>query len=451
VLERQLIVYRRERSNIWQCRFKVDGKWQRASTKEYDLAKAKVAADRLRVKAEVRLENNLPVVTRRFKDVAKLAVDRMREMPAGARGQATVNDYIIVIDKYLIPFFGNRLVSSIDYAVLNEFEAWRITTMKKVPSQSTLLTHNAALNRVFDEAVTRGFLTPINKPKLDAKGKGTTGERRPAFTMEEVRAMFAAFGGWIERARDAAQKEARLLLRDYVTVLLDTGTRPGKELMNLKWKQISDAIKPIEQVTEARDEDGEPIVLTDLQRSVHFEVTGKTGTRPVIGNKAPFEALRNIAKRNYDQLVMPVLTPLMNVARPNNDDYVFRTKAKVDISQSFQKMFYSFLKEHNLQIDPITEQKRVFYSLRHTYATFQLTYDKTPVQTLADHMGTSVGMIEKHYNHLDILKAIEQLRGNETRRLMESSKATDEIYASTRVVEPFPVKKTTVKSKAAVG
>ena len=34
LLERELIVYRRERSKVWQCRFKVDGLWQRASTKE---------------------------------------------------------------------------------------------------------------------------------------------------------------------------------------------------------------------------------------------------------------------------------------------------------------------------------------------------------------------------------------------------------------------------------
>jgi len=40
LLDRELIVYRRERSNIWQCRFKVDGIWQRASTQERDLKKA---------------------------------------------------------------------------------------------------------------------------------------------------------------------------------------------------------------------------------------------------------------------------------------------------------------------------------------------------------------------------------------------------------------------------
>ena len=35
-------------------------------------------------------------------------------------------------------------------------------------------------------------------------------------------------------------------------------------------------------------------------------------------------------------------------------------------------------------------------------------------------MGTSVGMIEQHYSHLDAVKAIEQLRGYETRRLIEA-------------------------------
>jgi hypothetical protein len=33
-------------------------------------------------------------------------------------------------------------------------------------------------------------------------------------------------------------------------------------------------------------------------------------------------------------------------------------------------------------------------------------------------MGTSVGMIEKHYSHLKVLQAIEQLRGEMTRSLL---------------------------------
>jgi len=47
LLERSLVIYQRERSDVWQCRYKVDGKWQRASTKERKLSKAKEAAKTL--------------------------------------------------------------------------------------------------------------------------------------------------------------------------------------------------------------------------------------------------------------------------------------------------------------------------------------------------------------------------------------------------------------------
>lgn len=39
-------------------------------------------------------------------------------------------------------------------------------------------------------------------------------------------------------ARGDKSKELRQLLKDCVTVLLDTGARHGKELLNVKWKQL---------------------------------------------------------------------------------------------------------------------------------------------------------------------------------------------------------------------
>ena len=171
VLERQLIVYRRERSEVWQCRFKVDGLWQRASTKERDLAKAKVAADTLRIKAEIRKHDNLPVITRKLRDIAKLAIARMEDEAASGNGKAIYKDYKAVINDYLIPILGNRLITNIDGAALNDLDAARLEQNGKAPSQSTMLTHNAALNRVFDEAVIRNFLTEANRPKLEVKGK----------------------------------------------------------------------------------------------------------------------------------------------------------------------------------------------------------------------------------------------------------------------------------------
>jgi hypothetical protein len=49
-----------------------------------------------------------------------------------------------------------------------------------------------------------------------------------------------------------------------------------------------------------------------------------------------------------------------------------------------------------------------------------LTHDKVAIHTLAKQMGTSIGMIEQHYSHLDAVKAVHQLRGTETRQLFDA-------------------------------
>lgn len=434
ILERQLIIYRRSHSGAWQCRYKCDGKWQRGTTKETDYKKAIERAKRLLFEAEIRKASNLPVITRKFRDIAKLAIVRMNDELKSKNGKVSFKDYIRVIEEYLIPFLGNRNVTSIDVSVLDELDAYRIIEMKKVPSKSTMLTHNAALNRVFDEAQMRGFLTDANRPKLESKGRKT--KSRPAFSVTEVKALIGGFDSWIAQTPKNGSVEARMLMRDYVMALLDTGARPGVELLNLKWKQIKESIDPIVRATdEINPEDGEVIEVADLQRSVEMTVSGKTGTRQIVGMNRTVMALKAIAKRNYPDLELPLLTPLINVIKPTNDDYVFRTKAKHDPSPSFQKMFASYLKEHTLLKDPESDENRVFYSLRHTYATLSLTHDIVPIHTLAKQMGTSVMMIEKHYSKLLVKEAIKQLRGNESRQLIDAGGVIDEIYKSKKTAK----------------
>ena len=430
-----LTLYQRERSGVWQCRYKVAGVWQRASTKEHNLKKAKERAKEILIEAEIRERSNLPVVTRRFRDVAKLAIERMEDETTAGHGKAIYKDYIGVINNYLIPALGKRVITNVDYSALDELDAYRIEKMGKAPSQSTLLTHNAALNRVFDEAVIRGLLTDANRPKLETKAGGSS-DRRPAFELKELQAVLGNFDAWIKAARTPESYERRELMRDYVEMLVDTGARPGVELLNLKWKQIKFLLNPQSKRTgDMAAEDGEEpeeIVLHTLNRSVEMTVSGKTGTRQIIGRQPSVKVLERIARRNYG-IKDSVADPFKKLITPKNDDYVFRTKEeKLDVSESFQKMLETFLADHNLLIDPKTDQKRVFYSFRHTYATLALTHDKVPIHTLAKQMGTSVGMIEKHYSHLKVLQAIDQLQGQETRKLIASSSVVDDVYKSKR-------------------
>jgi hypothetical protein len=49
--------------------------------------------------------------------------------------------------------------------------------MGREPRSSTLNTHNSALNRIFDEAVARGYMNKLQVPVLVNKGRDSV--RRP--------------------------------------------------------------------------------------------------------------------------------------------------------------------------------------------------------------------------------------------------------------------------------
>jgi hypothetical protein len=79
-------------------------------------------------------------------------------------------------------------------------------------------------------------------------------------------------------------------------------------------------------------------------------------------------------------------------------------------------------------IDLIAFREQVLYSFRNTYATIALERDNVPVHTLAKQMGTSVKMIEQHYSHLDAVKAIDQLRGEDSLSLLQDNSQINENY-----------------------
>ena len=75
-----LLVFVRPRSTVWQCRYQVDGKWQRESTKQRNLDDAKRVAHDLLIEANVRKKLNAAPITRTFKDIARQAIIRMEKL-----------------------------------------------------------------------------------------------------------------------------------------------------------------------------------------------------------------------------------------------------------------------------------------------------------------------------------------------------------------------------------
>ena len=142
------------------------------------------AARELYLEYRIRQKHGLPVISKRFADVAAYCVADMQKQLDAGLGKKSYRDYIIVLNRYLIPYFGDKFVTSIDYEELQRFAKWRADKMRREPMASTLNTHNSALNRVFDEAVVHGYMNRSHVPVLINKGRDST--RRLTFLQMNI-------------------------------------------------------------------------------------------------------------------------------------------------------------------------------------------------------------------------------------------------------------------------
>jgi integrase len=367
------------------------------STKQEDLPKATSAAVDIVMNAWFREKNDLPAISKKFKSVARLAIERINGLQKAGQGKATYKTYVQALNNYLIPFLGNHNVDRIDAPVLNEFSTWRINAMKRTPSASVLNNHNSALNRVFEEALIRGYMTKLQVPYL--RNDGVKTEKRPTITVEEYAIIHRRLRPWVAKARKGNESRMRQILRDYILILANTGIRPGTEAMNLKWHSVY-----------FFEKDGE--------RYLALKVKGKTGEREVTARHGAirwFDRLRSMnpewASLSFEEFLKKEI-----------DAYVFRVDDK-DMTTAFGKMFSRFLEGAELPIDKSTGKHRTLYSLRHLYAVFALTYNRMSVYTLAKHMGTSVAMIEQHYGQVLLRDNAAQIAGHH-RELVTEQRST---------------------------
>ncbi len=403
VIDKKVRLYKRNRSNYWQAEIKLpNGKRERFSTGTSDDEEAKEAALKLFYGAATRAENKLPQSTRKFRNVARFALKRMQDELDSDSGKTIYKDYIRVINNYLIPFFGNYDVASVNVKLLRDYETWRDQKMGREKeerrinnlkgksksevdallqsaaqsfkaAQSTINTHNSALNRVFDEALLNGWITESIKPQL--LNKGTKSESRGAFTQKEYNFILYNLALWKDTGHRKVTREIRELLSSYVGFLAGTGIRHGTETYNLKWRHI----QKIEQ-------NNEPPYIA-------INVDGKRGKRELIATDETAVFL----------LMLHELNPRVNhldfeeMLKEGIDEYIFVNRSGERVTtDALRGAFRKFLDIHNLRVGA-DDRDRSLYSLRHTYATKALASGRD-IHKLAVQMGTSVGMLEKFYS-----------------------------------------------------
>ena len=377
---------KRERSPKWQARIKLaNGSWHRFSTMTEDLEKATEYALKFYYAADDRLKNNLPQNTRRFKAVAQYARDRMEQEIADGGGRMVFRDYITAIDKYLIPFFGQWDVASIDVAALKKFDRWRTEKLGRPAAHSTINTHNSALNRVLDEAELRGWITQAIRPTLLNKGKPT--QSRGTFSNEEYQTIYVALRTWHEKTYHPKARLTREVLRNYVLILANTGIRHGTEAMNLKWRNV-----------QWVDQGG--------QRYLALYPTGKTGPREAIARDRVINYLER--QRSLNPCLQKMTLAEVIDAKLNEWVFCNRTGEKEsapDIARNFETLL------DNLGLKQGPDGKaRTLYSFRHVYATLDLQRGVS-THLLSRQLGNSTAMLDRCYSKLSPRMNAEQLSG----------------------------------------
>lgn len=380
----EVVLYRRSRSLLYQCRYKLaDGTWYRQSTRKASIEHAVAVACDLYDEARYRQRLGLAHQTHTFAQIAAVALAELRVKIDASTGRTAYSDYVGCIEKYFLPYFKDKRLEELTHTDIVEFELWRDRQMRRKPKASTLMNFASAWNKLLSVAVSRGYISErVPVPKLTTKGeKGTT---RPAFSEEEIAQLLAFMETWQHEGLRAVEKEMRPLLRDYIEMLLLTGMRHGTEAMGICWRHL-----------EWHTDKG--------VKYLRIWVDGKTGGRWLIAKHRAVDVLKRLHARQTD-IASVAFDNLFAERVPH---LLFRFSDGYQ-PPSLNGTFRRLMRDTGL-LKNEQGQTRTLYSLRHTYATFELLRGGTDIHTLSKQMGNSAAMIERHYSKLTATMAADKL------------------------------------------
>jgi integrase len=380
----EVVLYRRSRSLLYQCRYKLaDGTWYRQSTRKASIEHAVAVACDLYDEARYRQRLGLAHQTHTFAQIAAVALAELRVKIDASTGRTSYSDYVGCIEKYFVPYFKDKRLEELTHTDIVEFELWRDRQMRRKPKASTLMNFASAWNKLLAVAVERGYISErVPVPKLTTKGE--KGKTRPAFSEEEIATLLTFMETWQYKGLRDVEKEMRPLLRDYIEMLLLTGMRHGTEAMGICWKHI-----------EWHTDKG--------VRYLRIWVDGKTGGRWLIAKHRAVDVLKRLHARQTD-LKHISFDDLFAERVPH---FLFRFADGYQ-PPSMNGTFRRLMRDTGL-LKNTEGQTRTLYSLRHTYATFELLRNSTDIHTLSKQMGNSAAMIEKHYSKLTATMAADKL------------------------------------------
>lgn len=378
--DRRVAIYRRSdsKAGYWQARFRIEGqrKYKRVSTGKMKRDEAERWALREYTRWDVKVrENGEALIGFTFNELAtKWIKERETQHARSEISDGTLERDKGTVRRYLKPYFGKKKVGQIKQADLDDYREWRDVYWtegagkgarhkhSKTPTTNTIRQENSCLRMILKRASELGHLRWETLERFTWTGEQAGKNRREHFAEHEWKQLtdFMRRKEWLENRHTRVARD-RKLLRDYVLVMKNTGMRVGEQRY-LRWRDIQ----------ERKDRRGNSYWVC--------MVDGKQGKRTVVcndGTERYFERIKELT--GFD----------------GKDDWVWAKQdgsLKKDFGNGFRSLLRTVFGDN---------ETRTLYSIRHTYATLKIINEGLNVKILAEQMGTSVNMLDKHYGHVD--------------------------------------------------
>lgn len=359
------------RNGVYYAQIRIGpNKYIDRSLKTKDLAVAIKAAERLCYEVEFKQQHAIPINVLTFSNVLDEYVTLRQKQHEQGRTSDAMLRQMKRVSKFWHSYAGKKLITNINDSVLRDYVEWRTEYYENMaeadrpknyklhPADKTLQWEITYAKTVIKWAQSKGYRGKEPLPTFTFSPK--TRRVRPAFEPEEFRRLWRALTQWVKDCKDERHLYTRLLLRDYVAVLLYSGMRVG-EANNLQ----------VRDVLQFRDNTG--------RINYSFIVRGKTGEREVIPRINVVKHLERLMQRHEN------LAPTSWLFAMKGGNQI------ITLIDQFDKV---------LELGGVQQNraglKYSLYSLRHSYAINALR-DDVSIFTIATNMGTGTAMIQQYY------------------------------------------------------
>jgi integrase len=318
------------------------------------------------------------------------------------------------IERDLLPKWGDTEITSLTEIDLNDWieDGFRVEDAKatvvahgrqpkgderkviyKRPARTTLGNLDWALAHVWNEAVKAHVVDRRARPMINRTEYGEEGESRPFIDSAAVGRVAAVMSETWLTADNGHTVDYKRLLRCYLGLIACSGIRPGLELKRIRIGNV-----------HFREQHGHKVIIIQIEKN-----QGKhPRPRPVVIYEGDVFDIRSL------------LADLISWQRKRGaigQDYLFSWRDGG--FPSFHPGLRNVLIAADALTDPMTGGKeRVAYSFRHYFATTLIERGLSVAQ-IAEWLGTSSDMIERHYNRFLTERNAHLVNGGDLRAILD--------------------------------